>query len=201
MEALPDHQKSVRAIKRQAETNLIEGRYELSKKYLKLLQHTLYYSRWATLVLDLIDDEDAINSHPQWGAIRKMKPANNFMFSEGEKDMMLGLILTDNPRNLMARQYLSAYYMLGKDLDSFMKYLLAAAYTTGVMPLSYQETLFIAWEVTHTDMSGRIPYPVSDDVKSRFVRYARIYNATANPEPELRDKFSDTYWYYLHFRK
>ena len=82
MEALPDHQKSVRAIKRQAETNLIEGRYELSKKYLKLLQHTLYYSRWATLVLDLIDDEDAINSHPQWGAIRKMKPANNFMFSD-----------------------------------------------------------------------------------------------------------------------
>lgn len=42
MEAIPDYQKSVRCFKRLAETNLINGRYEVAGKYLRILQHTLF---------------------------------------------------------------------------------------------------------------------------------------------------------------
>ena len=48
MEAIPDYKKSGRAYMRLAETNLINGQYAVAAKYLRALQHTLFYKKWAT---------------------------------------------------------------------------------------------------------------------------------------------------------
>ena len=47
MEAIPNFRKSGRCLKRLAETNLINGQYEVAAKYLRILSKTLFYKDWA----------------------------------------------------------------------------------------------------------------------------------------------------------
>lgn len=106
MEAIPDNNKSSRIIRRLAETNLVNGQYEVARKYLKLLQKTMFYSKWADKTLSLLDDEEAINSHPLYGELRQFRLTEDFVFSETEIDKIMGHLLMRNSNNNLAAQYL-----------------------------------------------------------------------------------------------
>lgn len=201
MEALPDYQKSARSIKRLAETNLINGDYQVSKKYINLLKKTFYYRKWAKTALKMMNDEQAINSHPEFGQLRSFKPDENFLFSESEKDMMLGTLFVHNSKNRLAYEYLMAYCLLSKDLQHFTQYfLLSKSLNYKSIPKSYQEALFLYWEVTNKDPQKKISYTISNNIKQRFINYAIIYNSHDDVESKLKKNYSDTYWYYIHFR-
>jgi hypothetical protein len=202
MEALPDYQKSVRAIKRLAETNLINGNYEVAGKYLRMLQKTFYYRGWATKALVTMKDETLINQHSEWGWLRQCRTKEDFLFSEGEKDMMLGIIFNQNKENRMAYEYLMAYTLLSKDLKHFVQYFpMGEALNYKSIPNSYQEALVYLWEKANTDPTREIPYPVSPITKQRFKAFEGIRLSQSDPESKLFNEFSNTYWYYLQFRK
>jgi hypothetical protein len=201
MEAIPDFQRSVRGVKRLAETNLLNGDYEVSRKYLRLLRHTLFYRRWAGRTLACLYDEERIDANPEWARLRKYRTKTDFFFSEEEKDMMLGILLQQDFSNRPAYEYLMAYCLLTKDLKHFYQYFpLGESLRHGSIPKSYQEALIYIWGLSNRTME-RLPYPVSDEVKRQVEAYRSIYVSQAHPEPALRSKFSDTYWYYFHFRK
>lgn len=203
MESIPDHQKSVRCIKRLAETNLINGEYAVAAKYLKILQHTLFYRAWAKEAETYLGDEARILAHPEWGKLRRLRPKEDFLFSEREKDMILGLLFQENGENRMAYEYLLAYTLLTKDLQRFLSYYRMGEqvlpYT--VIPKSYQEALLYIWNLTHTDSADPIPYPIDPSVKQRLASYLQLYAQGAAAEPLLRQSYGDTYWYYFHFRR
>ena len=202
MEALPDYQKSVRSVKRLAETSLINGNYTLAGKYLDLLQKTFYYRTWATKVRQNMKNETFIDQHPEWGWLRKCRVEKDFLFSEGEKEMMLGVLFSHNKKNRMAYEYLMACCLLKKDLPHFIAYLpLSESLHDRPLPKSYQEALIYIWGLTHHDPAGSIPYPISTQVKRRVEAYHNIYTSRVDAEPLLRHQFTDTYWYYFHFRK
>jgi len=199
MEALPNYQKSVRSVKRLAETNIINGEYALAKKYLHLLQKTFYYRHWATNALELIKDEKNIENHLEWGWLRKARIQNDFLFSEQEKENMLGQLFTHNPENRMAFEYLLASALLKKDLQSFIRfYPLSKSLDYKVIPKHFQEALLYIWEVTNEDKSKSIPYPISSTIKARLDAYKRLYGNTRDARLMKKD-FGDTYWYYYHF--
>lgn len=104
-EALADNCKSVRVVKRLAETNLINGQYEVARKYLRLLQKTMFYQKWATRTLALVGDEKAIDSHPIYGQLRRLRLAEDFMFSDSEIDKIMGRLMVHNTDNSLAVQY------------------------------------------------------------------------------------------------
>lgn len=200
MEALPNYQKSVRAMKRLAETNIINGEYELAKKYLHLLQKTFYYRGWATQALETIKDEKKVEEHVEWGWLRKARIQKDFLFSEQEKENMLGLLFAHNPENQMAFEYLLASALVKKDLQSFIKYFpLSKSLNYKVIPKNFQEALLYVWEVTNDDPSKTIPYPISNSIKMRLENYKNQYGKTHDAALMLKN-FGDTYWYYLHFR-
>ena len=201
MEALPDYQKSVRSIKRLAETNLINGHYEIASKYLHLLENTLFYRKWAKETRTFLYDEAKIDAHPEWGKIRRFQTSEDFLFSSKEKDMMLGAFFQQHPDNRMAYEYLMAYTLLTKDIRNFPIYFqLKKDFTYSEIPKSYQEALVYIWGLQHDVMDDSIPFPVSNSVKQGAIAYANIYTSIQSPEPALRKQFSKTYWYYLHFR-
>ena len=70
-EAILDFQKSARCYKRLAQTNLINGSYEVARKYLSALQKTLFYREWADETLQLLGNEEAIAKHPEYGRLRQ----------------------------------------------------------------------------------------------------------------------------------
>ena len=123
MEGLPDNAKSARLYRRLAEVNLINGRYEVAKKYLKLLQKTMFYKEWAANMMNLIGSEKAINAHPLYGTLRKYRVTDDFMFSEQEVDKMMGQLLLHNPENTMAMQYLLFLPRLEGNRQKEMMYL------------------------------------------------------------------------------
>lgn len=202
MEALPDYQKSARAVKRLAETNLINGEYKVAEKYLRLLQKTFYYRTWANRTIEKMKDEKLINQHSEWGWLRQCRPDKDFLFSEKERNMMLGVLFTHNNKNRMAYEYLLAYCALTKDLQHFIQYFpLGKSLAYNKIPKSYQEALIYIWGLTNKDPIKNIPYSISDKVKNQVQKYMKIYTSKTNVEPLLQEGFSDTYWYYLHFRK
>jgi hypothetical protein len=201
MEAIPDYQKSARAVKRLAETSLINGEYAVAAKYLQMLRHTLFYRKWAEQTATVLRDEEKIASHPEWHTLRTRRTRTDFLFSEQEKDQMLGVLLQQDLTNRMAYEYLMAYCLLTKDLQHFYSYYpLGKNIAYQHIPLSYQEALIYLWGLSNNDPST-IPYPVSNEVKQKVQAYGQIYTSYPNSEPMLRRQYADTYWYYLHFRK
>ena len=75
----PDYKKSGRAYMRLAETNLINGQYAVAAKYLRALQHTLFYKKWATNAMSYLNNDEKIEKHPEWGWLRKSPIYRRFL--------------------------------------------------------------------------------------------------------------------------
>ena len=122
MEAIPDYNKSARVIKRLAETNLINGEYDVARKYLQMLDKTIFYRPWAQQTLAMLGDETQINAHPIYGTLRQYRLEDDFLFSEDELDKICGQLFMHNHHNQMATQYLVMAPLLDGDAQRFINY-------------------------------------------------------------------------------
>lgn len=121
-EAILDFQKSARCYKRLAETNLIIGSYEVSRKYLLALQKTLFYKDFANETLQLLGNEEAIAKHPEYGHLRKMVYDKDFYFSDQVTPQMLQDLYLSNTDNRLAYEYMMAAFLLTGDQESFYNF-------------------------------------------------------------------------------
>ena len=121
-EAILDFQKSGRCYRRLAQTNLINGDYEVARKYLTALKKTLFYREWANETLPLLGDEEAIARHPEYGRLRRWAYREDFYFSDHVTPEMLRSLYLGCTDNQMAYQYLLAYYMLTGDREGFAEF-------------------------------------------------------------------------------
>lgn len=202
METTPNLDKSVREIKRLAETNLINGHYEVARKYINLLKKTIFYHKWAGDTEKYLYNEDMINKHPVWGEKRKMMIDQDFFFKVENMEPVLNMLLRQNPENKLAFEYLMGFYLINKDLRNFMSrlpMLETLGYTR--IPVAYQEAIMYVIGLSTTNPMVNIPYKISDDTKIRMNAYAEIYTSRKDAQEVLRQRFSGTYWYYLHYKK
>ena len=86
MEAISNYNKSARVVKRLAETNLINGEYEVARKYLQMLEKTIFYRPGAKRTIAMLGDEKQIDSHPLYGTLRQYRLQDDFLYSEDELD-------------------------------------------------------------------------------------------------------------------
>ena len=122
-EAILDFQKSGRCYKRLAETNLINGQYEVARKYLTALQKTFFYCDWANETLQLLGNEKAIANHSEYGRLRQWAYKDDFYFSDHVTPEMLESLYFSNTDNRLALEYLMAYYLLTGDRENYAKLL------------------------------------------------------------------------------
>lgn len=124
MEAAPNYGKSCRCIRRLAETSVINGQYEVARKYLGILEKTLFYRKWARRTMALIDQgEEAVMQHSLYGHMRRMKLTEDVIFSDKEIDKICGRLMVRNPDNVLATQYLLFHPVLANDHTRFMQYM------------------------------------------------------------------------------
>lgn len=201
MEAIPDYKKSSRAIKRMAEVNLLNGEYKVAEKYLHMLQHTLFYRGWADDAMQCIGNETKMDANPEWAQLRQYRMKEDVLFSEEQKDQMLGLLFMNCKTNRMAYEYLIAYTLLNKDLNHFVQYFpIGRTLKYKEIPVHYQEALLAFWAGSGRKMAD-FPWPVSQTVGERFNNYARLSSSGGYAEEQIKNLYSQTYWYYLQFRK
>jgi hypothetical protein len=201
-ETTPNLSKSVRAIKRLAETNLINGQYEVSAKYLKLLQKTMFYRKWANKTEKYLYNEDMINNHQEWGEKRKLMMKQDFFFKVQNMEVILKMMMRENPGNNMAFQYLMAYYLLNKDLRNFMNSLpMMNALQYKKIPVAYEEAIMYVIGLASANPMANTEFKISDETKLRMKSYADIYTTRRNAQEILGKRFGGTFWYYLHYKQ
>ncbi len=200
METIPDMGKSARVLKRLAETNLINGQYQVSEKYLHILEHTLFYRQWDKTTLAYLYDEEKINNNAEWGEKRRYLVVNDYFFHVQDIEAVLKRMIREHPDNKPAFEYLMAFYLITKDLRHFSELIPAMELMQYKrIPSSYQEAITFILASGNKDPIEASPPYISHDTKQNLKAYADIYNNYPDAEQRLRQRFSGTYWYYLHF--
>jgi len=196
-EAIPDFQKSGRFYQRLAETNIVNGDWDVARKYLKALQHACFYRKWANETLALLEDSTVFERRPDLARARDWRlNEHDFLFSEEEMDSMLGMLSVEHPENTLALDYLLAWCLLRKDLNRFAECLTMVK--TAPLPQAYQEAMVLLWSFTHEDYSGLPAYinPVNVQGLNRFIADANSGKTMAMMEA----MYGKTYWFYFLYR-
>lgn len=124
MEAIHNRNKSTRCLRRLAETNIVNGHYEVAKKYLRILEKTVFYRNWARRTMKLIDGgEEAIESNRLYKHLREVSLEQDFLYNDVELiDRVFGYLFVHNPNNYMAMQYLMFYAALEGNVEKYSAY-------------------------------------------------------------------------------
>lgn len=192
MEAIPNYNKSGRAIRRLAETAIICGEYSLAEKYLTILKNTVFYKKWAQRNLDLIKDPKAVENHPLYGTLRKRMIDDNYLFSEAELDKTLGQLFLKDPGNNLAKQYLILYPLLQRDLNKFAQYMgVIAEAQPKYNPLLAQQALaFISMKNGQPIPKNIVPPTVEQSLRN-------FAQAWTSKNPSLIEPHRRSLFYYL----
>lgn len=202
METIPNMGKSARVIKRLAETNLINGQYKVSEKYLKILENTIFYRKWAKNALTVLNNEEKINDDAAWAEKRKFSVRNDYFFHIKNIEAVLNRMVKEHPDNKMAFEYLMAFYMINKDIRNFINLIPAMEKMEySKVPVSYQEAVMYIIGLNNDDPITNSPPYVSQDTKLRMKAYADIYTRYPGARERLEKRFAGTYWFYLHFEE
>lgn len=192
MEAIPNYNKSARAVRRLSETAIIRGDYPLAEKYLRILENTTFYRKWARRNLELIKDPQAVAAHPLYGTLRKRMIDDDYLFSEGEVDKTFGQLFIKDPYNSLAKQYLMLYPLLQRDLNRFSQYMgvIAESDHNYNPPVAQQAAAFMAMKNGQTLPQGMVS-PVVEQSLRGFAQ------AWTSKNPDLIARHRNTLYYYL----
>ena len=196
-EGIPDFQKSARFSQALAKTNLLNGNYEVARKYVNALKQTVFYRKWAEQTERLLDNPALIAAVPEYAHMRSVRiRSKDFLFSQDEMDSMLGLLYLDNTTNTIAMDYLLTWCLLRKDLPRFLE--CHQLMQTGYDARHYQEAVILHWSLTHDSPEG-LPGFISRQVGTRFSKFISDFRSGTNEEI-MEKEYGDTYWFYYCYR-
>ena len=174
--------RNVRMMRRLAECNIVSGDSLAAEKYLRILDKTLVYSKWAK----------NIRKNGQQIYREKMQLVNRhdtITITDNAHFLMMQL-LDANSGNTIALDYILCSDLLLKDITNFKRDYDRYCIETGkprLKPL-YQEALCIWLAGTNAPQEEWEKYIQSADVFERFKQYNQQRGST---------QFKGSYWYYF----
>lgn len=111
-ESIQNGRKSGRFMSRIAECNIVNGWYDRAEKYLDILEHSLFYRKWARSRKEMIKDESKVAADPVYSYIRSVRFRDDFITAYGGLDMMMAVLFNQNRNNFMAAEYYEAWQRL-----------------------------------------------------------------------------------------
>ena len=174
--------RNVRMMRRLAECNIVSGDSLAAEKYLRILDNTLVYRKWA----------DNLRQHGNEIYKEKMQMVNRhdtITISDNAHFLMMQL-LDANPDNMVALDYILCSTLLLKDIGNFKRDYDRYCIDTDKPRLKslYQEALCIYLAGTNAPQEDWQRYIQRQDVMQRFMEYN---------QQRGHPKFKGTYWYYF----
>lgn len=196
-EAIPNHRKSGRLTKRITECNIINGHYEVAMKYLRILEKSLFYRKWAKEQKTMVR-EGRVNDDSVYGKLRAYRQKKqDFLFSDTEMDQMLGLLYVQNYDNRMAFEYLMCYELLQRDLERFNEYYPLGKYAKfSRIPNAYQQALVMQWTQQHGSFEG-MPWSIEPATCNLLTQFVNIYMKNPNDPSLSMPPLAGTFWSYM----
>jgi hypothetical protein len=192
-------------IKLLAKTNLINGNYQMAEKYIDMLDKTLNYKRWAKKYRKLLKHPGRIQRHRELREKMKFRPEKDFFIQLKNPQNNIPLVIQSNPDNKKAFEYKIAYFLLNKNVNSIVNHIprmVELNYTQ--MPRHVEEAV-----LAYSNSTGKFPdlkdFSISRKTRVRFRDYVSTYKKMRqNPSvgrKQMRNQFSNTFWFYFHFKK
>lgn len=186
-------------LRRLAECAMANGKYEIARKYLKILAQTLFHRSFAQHYQDLIaDPESAARYLTPW---RARRPTVEIEIGLGDFACLLALV--KSRPNRLAFDYLTAWCLLDKAAVPLVAENLHRFREVGYasLPRHCQEALMV-WERKAGLPIDREGLAETPDIRSRFQQFeqqAQQYADKSRAELGLKPAFGDTYMYYYLF--
>ncbi|MCQ2203644.1 MAG: DUF6057 family protein [Bacteroidales bacterium] len=200
-ESIINCRKSSRCTKRIIETMIVNGRYEVARKYIDRLKNTMFYAGWAKNAEKYLYNEEAVNTHPIWGRMRQLRYKNDFLGNYYEMDKMLGMLYLTNTTNRMAFEYFVAQNLLLRNMKgvySAIPWFIEQKYAQ--TPRHIEEAISMIWSQGHSSFDG-MPIEVSQQTKNDLMRFAKIYSTNPKDRQLEQDNWKKTYWHYCLIEK
>ena len=203
-EALVSSKKvpGTKVLQRLALTNIARRDPATADKYLRYLDHSLFYRKWArqqrtNLALAMADATFHIPGTPI--------PAHckDFFMPYQVPEYTLLMLMESNPKHRMAFEYLMAYSMLQRDLEK-VKWCMDNYYGNfdyPAIPTHYEEALLLCKDVFDEGADFFAQYPVSNATQERYNRYMQAVKAAQGSErkfEQFQKQFNNTFWYYMN---
>ncbi len=198
LNAIPDYQKSAPVFKLLAEISLVNENFEMARKYLTTLSHTLFYRRWANERLALLKDPAGPFVPNEYIEKRYERyKGEDYIFDYNQADASIKQLLVEHPGNLTALNYLLAWYLLHKFTGDFVAACPFEAFTSAV-PKAWQEGFVLDWNRSGYPADD-LPEFITPALAARFEAFTRDFNANV-PLAAMQERYGDTYWFYYFFK-
>jgi len=177
--------RSARLVKRLVEINLSIGDIPAAKKYIRILESTLFYKITPEMLNDI----------PRQGIFQR-----DIIRKTSDVKVSLELLVESDPDNFPAVNYLLCFYLLNKNIPAFFK-----AYTSyykgkyATVPKNYAEALLIYFAATKSTVKEVMEYGIDSEIINSFKEYTRLYEKSEGDLTPLQENFPNTYWLFYHF--
>lgn len=194
--------ESPEALKKLVIYELVNGNYNVAKKYLTRLSQTIFYRKWAFEYYKYVKKPLLVEDNQEMATMRKYLATSDFYHDRF--DLQLKSLLTMYPDNRAAFDYLVFYSLLKKDLNSFMDALVyLKEFRMYTLPVHFEEALLVCQSVLPERAKDAAAFNIRDETRMRFDQYVQMYSSAGNNPKDTYKKlvksFKNTYWFYLDF--
>lgn len=186
---------------------IVNGEYELARKYLTILSDNPFTSDWAAHYMPYLTNPEKEKNDKEMQSIKKLMNYDNLLDGDGG---MIEIYLLNSYASMQGGtkdmvELSLLCNMILKDSNGFWQRFLALLPTfNNKIPIHYQEAALMFSALEHKYDVSQLP--IDQSVKQRFQALIQAssengnnsdsYNATV-----LRPSYGDTYWYYYFFVK
>lgn len=187
-------------LKRLAMINLVKANYDSARIYLGKLSKTLFHADWANDYLSRLQSDPNLTKDHRIQHLRLvcMKTDDPTIFFS--KERALCDLLVQNKSNKMAFEYLTAWYMLTRQLEKTVQMVEHLKdYDYKELPGLYEETLLIYVYGTKkvVNLGG---YRVSHQARQRIEQFSYVFNRYGKNKKaayaELARDYGNSYFFY-----
>jgi hypothetical protein len=175
--------------------NIANERPAVARRFINVLRQSLFYRSWADRTEKTIRDSHSLPYHKV--SNDTTHPARFSNFLDIGPDLLY--LCHREPSNRMAFEYLMSYYLLTNQVVKFAENLWRRnAFSYPKLPKAYDEALLTYQLGVSQEVFRQLQIDVQPETVKRLKQYYAMIRGKSDHR-QLREKFGDTYWYYLHF--
>lgn len=192
-----------RILKRLAQTNIINEKYIVAKKFLDLLNKSILHKKWVKHYKSYLQDESLIESDSLIQLKQLQQPKSDFFIDRERPNVDLIKLLVEDKNNKMAFEYLMAYYLLDCRLANLTRHLdKSKIFGYKKFPRHIEEALLLI-KVIFPSKININEYNINPQTIERFKHFSTVlYQHLENDvkaKEHLEEEFHNTYWYYVRY--
>lgn len=187
-------------LKRLALINMVKANYGAARIYLGALSKTLFHSDWANDYLARLQSDPNLSEDERIQHLRSVCMKKDYRTIFFSREKMLCDLLEQNSKNKMAFEYLTAWYLLTRQLDNSIRTIERLNdFDYQELPRLYEEALLIYVYGTKktVNMAG---YQAAREASQRIEHFSHVFNRYKRNKQaaydELARDYSDSYFFY-----